>query len=310
MEAVYAIISQLGATLGDPLGPAQPLDGGITNRNFRVRMTTGEYVVRLHGKRTSLLAIDREAERLANTAAAGLGIAPEVAASGPDWLITRYLPAVPIDADRLRADPAPVARALRAIHDSGLQLPVRFWVPELLERYAATVREQGGELPGVYGEAQALVGRIESVLPLSDPVACHNDLLRANLLSVPGAGIGEASTAVVLEPRLALVDWEYAGMGHRLFDLGNLAVNNEFDGAAESRLLEAYFGAPPGPERHAALALMRLMSDAREAAWGVVQSVASELDFDFAGYADEHFERLSRAAADPRLEQWLRTASA
>ena len=28
-----------------------------------------------------------------------------------------------------------------------------------------------------------------------------------------------------------LVDWEYAGMGHRLFDLGNLAVNNEFDDA-------------------------------------------------------------------------------
>ena len=33
-------------------------------------------------------------------------------------------------------------------------------------------------------------------------------------------------------------------MGHRLFDLGNLAVNNGFDERAEERLLSAYFGAP------------------------------------------------------------------
>ena len=37
---------------------------------------------------------------------------------------------------------------------------------------------------------------------------------------------------------------------------------------------------------------MRIMSDFREAMWGVVQAAISELDFDFAGYADEHFERV------------------
>jgi thiamine kinase-like enzyme len=296
MEEVYAIVSQLAPQLGDPLGPAQPLDGGITNRNYRVRMTTGEYVVRLHGKQTSLLAISRDAERLANEMAAGLGIAPRVAASGPTWMVTEFLQARPAQREQLGADPGPVARALRAFHESGLQLPVRFWVPELLDQYAATVRDRGGALPAVYADTQALVGRIAQALPLAEPVSCHNDLLTANVLALP-AGI-------------SLVDWEYAGMGHRLFDLGNLAVNNEFDGPAQQRLLEAYFGEPPDDGRRAALALMRLMSDAREAAWGVVQTVASDLDFDFVGYADEHFERLSQAAADPRLEDWLRTARA
>jgi hypothetical protein len=38
--------------------------------------------------------------------------------------------------------------------------------------------------------------------------------------------------------------------------------------------------------------------------------VISELDFDFGAYADEHFERLLAAAADPRLEQWFDAASA
>ena len=41
-----------------------------------------------------------------------------------------------------------------------------------------------------------------------------------------------------------------------------------------------------------ALELMRFMSDFREAMWGVVQRRVSELDFDFDGYAAEHFERL------------------
>ena len=55
---------------------------------------------------------------------------------------------------------------------------------------------------------------------------------------------------------------------------------------------------------------MRIMSDAREAAWGVVQAVLSELDFDFTAYATRHFDRLERAANDPRLKAWIDAASA
>jgi hypothetical protein len=45
------------------------------------------------------------------------------------------------------------------------------------------------------------------------------------------------------------------------------------------------------------------MSDFREAMWGVVQQGLSELDFDFAGYADEHFARLEQTAADPAFRE-------
>ena len=96
-----------------------------------------------------------------------------------------------------------------------------------------------------------------------------------------------------------------------MFDLGNLAVNNAFDEAAEERLLSAYFDERPvSGGRRAALKLMRIMSDAREAAWGVVQGVISELDFDFAAYAKKHFDRLSAAAEDQQFEEWLSAAAA
>ncbi len=61
-------------------------------------------------------------------------------------------------------------------------------------------------------------------------------------------------------------------MGNRWFDLGNFAVNNELGPAEEEAFLTAYLGAPPTPADLAALRLMRLMSDFREAMWGVVQT--------------------------------------
>jgi thiamine kinase-like enzyme len=299
MADLSAIVERLGQRLGAPAGPPVPLEGGITNRNYRVHFGEREYMVRLPGRDTGLLGINRAAERIAGDAAAALGIAPPVAAGDDDCLVTEFLRGGPVDPDQLRAAPQPVAVALRSFHDCGVRLPVRFWVPELLDSYALIVAEREGTLPDGYAQARELAERIAAVLPLSDPVPCHNDLLPSNLLRLDSP------------PRpIVLVDWEYAGMGHRLFDLGNLAVNNEFDDDAERRLLEAYFDQPPGPERRAQLRLMRIMSDAREAAWGVVQGSISELEFDFGAYAADHFARLARAASDPRLKEWLVAASA
>jgi len=127
-------------------------------------------------------------------------------------------------------------------------------------------------------------------------VPCHNDLLNANFI-LDGTGV-------------RIVDWEYAGMGNRYFDLGNLSVNNGLQEAEDERLLTAYSGAPCTEHRFACLRLMRIMSDYREAMWGVVQGAVSTLAFDYAEYAARHFARLGESAADPRYPAWLRDARA
>ncbi len=96
-------------------------------------------------------------------------------------------------------------------------------------------------------------------------------------------------------------------MNDRYFDLANLAVNNGFTADDESSLLVAYFGWTD-KRSLARLRLMRLVSDAREAHWGLVQQGVSTLDFDYAAYADEHFVRLAEAAGADRLQQLLSTA--
>ncbi len=298
MADLIRVVDRLAGRLGTPGGEPVPLDGGITNRNYRVRFGDRDCVLRLPGRDTELLGIDRAAERLATERAAALGIAPPLLLADDECMVTEWLPGAPIDGERLRADPSSAALALRAFHDCGLRLPVRFWISDLLEDYARIIAERGGTLPDPYRRTQELVARIAEVLPLARPAPCHNDLLPGNILATD-ADPGHA----------LLVDWEYAGMGHPYFDLANLAVNNELDEGAQDRLLGAYLDQPADPGRRAALRLMMLVSDAREAAWGVVQGSISELDFDFADYAHQHFSRLERNASDPRLQEWMRAAA-
>jgi thiamine kinase-like enzyme len=292
------ILPRLEAVLGRVHGEPAPLAGGITNRNFRVHLGEGEYVLRLHGARTDLLGIDRESERLANTEAARLGIAPAVAAAPEGCLVTGFLCCRAFAAGGIAAHAEEIARALRSFHESSARLPSTFWVPDLLARYAALLGERGATLPAAYEEAVDAAARVAQVLPLEHARPCHNDLLPGNIVRTAPEG------------RIMLVDWEYAGMGHACFDLGNLSVNNDFDESAEERMLAAYHGRSASPGQRAALKLMRVLSDAREAAWGVLQAEVSELDFDFDGYASAHFARLHAALETPRFEEWLAAAEA
>jgi len=44
---VEALLPRLEPLLGPAVAPPVPLDGGITNRNWRARLGEGEYVVRV-----------------------------------------------------------------------------------------------------------------------------------------------------------------------------------------------------------------------------------------------------------------------
>jgi thiamine kinase-like enzyme len=296
------VVARLSALLGKREGAVVQLKGGITNRNFRVNFGGTDYVVRLPGKKTNVLGIDREAERMATKAAAGLDIAPPVAAmlEDPPCLVTCFVAGRLPSAEELRA-PAfleAVGRNLRAFHDSGAELPTDFDTVALADDYARIAAEHGIEPPAEFADARRRAEAIKKTVakhPEHAPVSCHNDLLTANFILDEG-------------DVLRIIDWEYAGMGDRWFDLGNFAVNNGLGDEDEERLLTVYFNEPPDARRTATLKLFRYMSDLREAMWGVVQSAISELDFDFDGYAAKHFERLTETGSDPRFETWLRDA--
>jgi thiamine kinase-like enzyme len=291
-------VARVSALLGPREGTVVQLEGGITNRNFRVTFAGTDYVLRLPGKRTDLLGIDRETECIATKAGSQLGFAPRVVTllADPACLVTTFVRGVSAAPGDLRdADAiAKVAADLRALHDSGTEFPATFDPFRLVEEYAATARSHGAEPPDGYDDALTSAKAVEDAVrerPGHERVPAHNDLLPANFLR-DGSHI-------------QLIDWEYAGMGDRWFDLGNFAANNELDDTEEAQLLEAYFGEPPDDVTRATLKLFRFVSDFREGMWGTVQSVLSDVEFDFRGYARRHFERLEGLRNDPRFEDWI-----
>ena len=269
------------------------LGGGITNHNFKVSLDDGVYVLRIAGRDTELLGIDRGVEHEASLAAAAVGVGPEVVefVEPEGFLVTRFIEGSIVPVERMREPETirRVARSLRAVH-AGPSLPARFSSFRVVEDYRTTAFAHGTEVPAAYAWARQIARRIERARGAFPERPCHNDLLNANFIDDGG--------------RIRIVDWEYAGMGDPFFDLANFSINHELDADGRRQLLEAYFGAlRAGDER--ALDLMRFMSDFREAMWGVVQSAVSEIDFDFAAYTDEHFERMQATAAEPGFRQAL-----
>jgi aminoglycoside phosphotransferase (APT) family kinase protein len=276
--AVADAVRALAPVLGEPESAPVALEGGITNRNFRLRWGGRDCVLRCPGKDTALLGIDRRTEWAATRAAAAAGVGPEPIAFDPGLgcLVTAFIDGRPVEAEELRARIPELAAALRAIH-GGPPLPSAFDPFAVVADYARIASERGGAIPPEVAELAPAAAAIRAE---HGPVPCHNDLLTANLLDD-----GE---------RLRIVDWEYAGMGDPYFELANLAVKNGFGETDEAALLEGYWGAAT-PERRRALRLMRVMASYWEGMWGVLQATVSELDFDFRGYASEH---LGRALAE------------
>ena len=263
------------------------LGGGITNHNFKVDVSGGPYVLRIAGRDTALLGIDRSVEHEASLAAAAVGVGPEVVAfvEPEGYLVTRFIEGAIVPLEKMR-EPESIRRVtqtLRAVH-RGPSLPGRFISFRVVEDYRTTAFAHGAEVPPSYAWARQVARRVERARGAFPERPCHNDLLNANFIDD-----GD---------RIRIVDWEYAGMGDVFFDLANFSINNGLGREERQALLEAYFGeVRAGDER--ALELMLFMSDFREAMWGVVQGAVSELDFDFGAYAAEHFERMEATAASP-----------
>jgi thiamine kinase-like enzyme len=274
-----------------------PLVGGITNQNYRVDIGNETFVLRIGGKRTQLLGIDRGREHTCTALAAQLGVGAEVVyfLAEEDVLVTRFIVGEILSPERA-AQPATLQRIVNSMrrYHAGPPFPGTFSPFETVRTYHTLALEYGVTFPDTLPRVFALMTRIEQALaPVQQIRPCHNDLLASNF-------IDDGQTIWIL-------DWEYAGMGDLFFDLGNFAVNQSLNNELCELLVHTYFG-EVRPADLAHLHLMRLGSDLRESFWGFLQLGISELDFDYAEYAHHHLNRFLQNVATSPFEQWLEDA--
>ena len=274
---------------------------GITNSNYVVDLGDERVVVRVPGNDTHLLGIDRTNEVVAGTLAAAIGVGPEVLATdeATGCIVFRFIDGRPVSTTELCEEPMLelFARTLRLVHHAGIVPTI--WNPyDVIREHRDVASARGVDAPFDVAFALSVLERIERARPFRPAVLGHNDLLNANFL---------------FDDRLRIVDWEYAGMSDPFFDLANVSVNNGFPAPSEIALLRHYLG-DVSDQVTSTLHLMKIVSELREAMWGVVQMAISALEVDFTTYArdrGEHALKLVRVSdIDQHLDLARRYASA
>jgi thiamine kinase-like enzyme len=263
------------------------LAGGITNRNYRVTDRSHRSFVARIGHDIPEHGVLRFHELAAARAAHVAGISPEVVFAGSGVLVSRFIDGKTLAPDDVR-DPGNLERIVDLVRRCHHDIPrhfqgpaLMFWVFQVNRNYLRLLDDGGSNPFDVeLGELARENEQLERALGAVTIVFGHNDLLAANLID-DGA-------------RLWLIDWDYAGFNSPLFDLANLASNNELTPALESMLLDRYFGKPVGAEQRRGFAAMKCASLLRESLWGAVSRITSAIDFDYTNYARQYFGRFDR----------------
>ena len=294
ISAILQRIPQFASTKGPEI---KELNGGITNKNYKITVDGESFVLRLGGNETKYLGIDRRNEYECSRLAAQIGIAPEpMAFLEPEgYIVARFISGKGMLAEEIGTEEniKRVLESMKAYHALE-QFPGSFSPFRVAEEYANTARSFNVKLPDKMDGYLEKSSEIEKAMYGHEPLTlhpCHNDLLNGNFI--------DDGT------RIRILDWEYAGMGDIFFDLGNFAIQHEFNDAQDEILLKAYFGQPTDSQR-AHQKLMKIMSDLREAMWSQVQIGVSQLDFDYAGYGQKYFDRFESNTSGSDYTNWLR----
>jgi thiamine kinase-like enzyme len=274
-----ALLDRVPSLAGTPRW-VQPLDGGLTNRNYKVSTPAGTFVARVFPAGTEALAIDRDHEHHNTLAAAAAGAGPPVIDYRPrdGVLVIGYLEGRTLtDADL--AQPAVihrVARACRRLHTA--QPFINDFDMFAIQRgYLRVVRSRGLRIPAGYTALMPCFEEARRALAARPArrVPCHNDLLAGNFIDD-----GE---------RVWIIDYELSGNNDPCFELGNIASECGMtdDGLAE--LVGAYYGRPR-PGKIARARLSGLVARYGWTLWGAIQAGTSPLPVDFWSWAMERYE--------------------
>jgi thiamine kinase-like enzyme len=266
--------------LRDPARRVSELPGGLTNRNYRVTTTSGDYVVRVSPREASLLSIDRTNEYRNSLAAAESGVGAPVVAFLPEdgVLVVGYIDGFTFTDDDF-ATPGTLARvaaACRRLH-RGRRFGNDFDMFEIQRGYLRLVRERGFRLPSGYLDFQPQVEQIRQALAVraQPTVPCNNDLLAGNFVDD-----GE---------RIWLIDYEYSGNNDACFELGNIWSECHLSLEQLDELVREYYGRLLR-NKVARCRLHGLMSKYGWTLWASISGSTSALEFDFWTWGMEKYE--------------------
>ena len=287
----------------------EPLIGGLCNKSFVVSDRGNKFVARI-GTDIAVHGIVQTSVQAAMRAASEIGVTPALRHAEPGLAVVDYLDGGclgPGDIEGREANLGKIVDCLQRLHRGSDRVrgPMTyFWPYRVVRHYARVGLEKGSRLSSELPELIRVATVLESAIDAYEPVLTHNDTVPQNMM-FDSRG------------RLWLVDWDYGGFGHPMFDIVGVGANADAGDATEERVFELYYGRLDDGLRRQ-LAAFKLILNLREYLWGMVQEVTSDLDRDavaasmaelypdreqgYEGYTNLNRERFERNWAARRRE--------
>ncbi|MHA1737629.1 MAG: phosphotransferase [Candidatus Heimdallarchaeota archaeon] len=266
---------------------------GLTNRNYQITVDGEQFVLRISGKNTESLGINREHEYEALRAASSAGLGPKINRfiKPEGHLVTQWIEGRHWSPDEFRTKEK-IRLMVETIKQLHALAPIKATFSPFgrVESYARTAREYGVQLPQDFNDILNTVQFIkdDQKRDVSDWLRfCHNDLVAVNYLYSDK------------EEKITIIDWEFAGMGDFYFDLATLVYTHDTHGPIshelEEYLLMCYFGKVDDVSR-LRLAGMKFMLTLFYSMWGFLQHglhkaglIEAIEGFDYLDYAQHLF---------------------
>jgi thiamine kinase-like enzyme len=270
MENDFVIINDLVKKV---FGPGEKLQerqiqrlGGLTNHNYLIDITGGQFVVRLPGEGTEQM-INRVNEHISSRLANELDIDAALFYFDDKTgiKISKYVEnALTLSEKTAGADEnlSLIAGVFRKLHGCGKNTGVDFNVFNMIENYESLLQKTNKVVfyddYGVIKEKVLRYNGEMAALKIA-PVPCHNDPLCENWIRSGS--------------RIYLIDWEYAGMNDAIWDLADVSIEANLTSEKDSFFLKKYFGHEAADHERRRFLINKVFLDFLWSLWGKLRSL-------------------------------------
>jgi thiamine kinase-like enzyme len=271
------------------------MSGGITNKLYRIQSEKGDYTVRIYGDKTDLfINRDHEAHALKEMGKVGVSsrlvkYMPEIGATIVEFiddsivLTNKHF----LDKSIYRKIVSPI----RKIHNSGVRLKKIFNPIVEVKKMTAILENLNARYDEfAIDETMKRLDRLSSVIdiPEADYIACHNDLLADNFILIK-----EGFSHLYGAP-MYIIDWEYAGMSTKYYDLADMFQEILVPREAEKLIIREYCEDTDFDKTIYYIDLSRPFPDIYWFLWSLIQLNISKITFDYYSYGKTKYENAQR----------------
>ena len=249
----------------------EPLFGGLCNRSFVVTDNDGRAVARI-GTDILVHGIIQTSVQASMIAAADIGVSPGIRHSEPGLAIVEFVPGGCLRMEDMEGNAenlSNIVDVLKRLHQGSEHVRgslTYFWPFQVIRNYVDVGVKKNSRLVDLLPEIIRINNLIEATVEPYTPVFTHNDTVPQNFMFDD-------------DNKIWLIDWDYGGYGHPMFDLVGVSCNADMSEASEAELFKLYYG-PLDDSTHRQLTAFKLALNLREYMWGMVQEVTSDLDSD------------------------------